>query len=78
MLFGGIVKKYTADLILRTKFKNIIGLTEKFAQNIEEATSFTYGIFTPNTRKLGSIFFVRSFTFYDNFLGEKDFQSSFV
>ena len=52
MFFRGIVKKYTADLILRTKFKNIIGLTEKFAQNIEEATSFTYGIFTPNTRKL--------------------------
>ena len=52
MLFGGIVKKYTADLILRTKFKNIIGLTEKFEQHIAEATSFTYGIFTPNTRKL--------------------------
>ena len=37
MLFRGIVKKYTADLILRTKFKKIIGMgmKEKFEQNME-------------------------------------------
>ena len=32
MLFGGIVKNYTSDLILRTKFKKIIGMKKKFAQ----------------------------------------------
>ena len=31
----GIVKKYTADLTLRTKLKKIIGMKEKFAQNME-------------------------------------------
>ena len=39
ILFRGIVKKYTADLILLTKFKKIIGMKEKFAQNIEVAIS---------------------------------------
>ena len=35
MLLGGIAKKYTAGLILLTKLKKIIGMKEKFAQNIE-------------------------------------------
>ena len=35
MLFKGIVKKYTADVILLTKFKKIIGMKEKFVQNME-------------------------------------------
>ena len=42
MLFRGIVNKYTADLILLTKLKKIIGMKEKFAQNID----------TPNPREL--------------------------
>ena len=39
MLFRGIVKKYTGDLILLTKFKKIIGMKEKFEQNIEVPVS---------------------------------------
>ena len=39
MLFGGIVKNYASDLILRTKFKKIIGMKEKFAQNMEVPVS---------------------------------------
>ena len=31
MFFRGIVKKYTADLILLIKFKKIIGIEERFA-----------------------------------------------
>ena len=41
MLFRGILKNYTADLISRTKFKKIIGMKEKFAQNMEVAVSLT-------------------------------------
>ena len=40
MLFRGIVKNYTADLILRTKFKKIIGMKETFVQNMEVPVSF--------------------------------------
>ena len=39
MLFRGIVKNYTADLILRTKFKKTLDMKEKFAQNMEVAVS---------------------------------------
>ena len=39
MLFRGIVKNYTADLILRTKFKKIIDLKENIAQNMEVPVS---------------------------------------
>ena len=39
MLFRGIAKEYTADLTLLTKFKKIIGMKEKFAQNIEVSVS---------------------------------------
>ena len=35
----GIVKKYTADLILLTKFKKIIGMKEIFAQIMEVPVS---------------------------------------
>ena len=41
-------------------------------------TSFTYGIFTPNTRKLWSVFFYLKFYILRCFLGEQDFQSSFL
>ena len=49
MFFRRIVKIYSADLILQTKFKKIISMKEKFAQ---WRYKFTYGIFTPNKRKL--------------------------
>ena len=39
MLFRGIGKKYTGDLILLTKFKKIISMKEKFEQNIEVPVS---------------------------------------
>ena len=39
MPFRGIVKKYTADLILLTKFKKIIGMKEIFAQIMEVQVS---------------------------------------
>ena len=39
MIFRGIVKKYTADLILLTKFKKIIGMKEIFAQIMEVQVS---------------------------------------
>ena len=39
MFFRGVVKKYTVDLILLTKFKKIIGLKEKFKQNSEVPVS---------------------------------------
>ena len=39
MFFRGIVKKYTADLILRTKLKKKIGIKKNFAQNMEVAVS---------------------------------------
>ena len=35
MLFKGIVKKYTADGTLLTKFKNVFCIQEKFAKNME-------------------------------------------
>ena len=41
MLFRGIVKKYTADLILLTIFKKIIGMKEKIAQSMEVPVSVT-------------------------------------
>ena len=39
MVFRGTVKKYTEDLILLTKFKRIIGMKDKFAQNMEVPVS---------------------------------------
>ena len=39
MLFRGIVKKYTADLILLTIFKKIIGMKEKIAQSMKVPVS---------------------------------------
>ena len=39
MIFRGIVKKYTADLILLTKFKKIIGMKKKFAHSMEVPVS---------------------------------------
>ena len=42
MIFRGIVNNYTADLILRTKFKKIIDLKENIAQNIEVPVSWSF------------------------------------
>ena len=39
ILFRGILKKYTADLILLTKFKKIIGAQKNFGQNMEVQVS---------------------------------------
>ena len=39
MFSRGIVKKYTAYLMLLTKFKKIIAMQEKFAQNMEVQVS---------------------------------------
>ena len=39
IVFRVVLKKYTADLKLQTKFKKIIDTTEKFAQNIEVPVS---------------------------------------
>ena len=39
MFSRGIVKKYTAYLMLLTKFKKIIAMKEKFAQNMEVQVS---------------------------------------
>ena len=56
MLLGGIVKKYTADLILLTKLKKVIVcIKEKFVQNFE-VPIFNDGVFTPNPRQPWWIF----------------------
>ena len=39
MFFREIVKKYTVNLVLLTKFKKIIGMKEKYAQNLEVPVS---------------------------------------
>ena len=39
MLFTGVVKKYTTDLILLIIFKETIGMIEKFVQNMEVTVS---------------------------------------
>ena len=39
MLFSGIVKRHTADLMLLTKLKKISGMKETFVQNMEVPVS---------------------------------------
>ena len=56
MLFRGIVKKYTADLTLLTKFKKIIGMYEKYAQNMDVSVSLVE--FLLETQRTFGIFFV--------------------
>ena len=67
MLFRGIVKKYTADLILRTKFKKIIGIKEKFSQNLEVPVSLME--FLLQTQGSFGGYFFLSFTFSMCFRG---------
>ena len=76
MLFGWIVRKYSADLILLTKFKELIGVKEKFAQNMEVPVSLMKFLL----QTLGSFggFFCLTFYILRWLLGEQDFRSSLV
>ena len=55
MLYRVIVKKYSADLILLTKFKKDNWYEGKICAKCG-GTSFTYGIFTPNKESLVDFF----------------------
>ena len=68
MLFIGIVKKYSADLMLLTKLKKINGSSEKFAQNMEVQVSLTE--FSLKNQGSFAGFFVSNFTFCEVLLGE--------
>ena len=68
MLFRGIVKKYNVDLLLLTKFKKLIGLKEKFAQNIELPVSLLE--FLLQTQESFDGFFCLTFYILRWFLGE--------
>ena len=68
MLLGGIVKNYTADLILWTKFKKIIGMKKKFAQNMEVPVSLME--FLLQTEGSFGEFFCLKFYILRCFLGE--------
>ena len=67
MLFRGIVKKYPGDLILLTKFKKIIGMKEKFEQNIEVPVSLME--FLLQTQESFDGFFCLTFYILRWFLG---------
>ena len=75
MRFRGIVKNYTADMILRTKFKKIIGMKEKISQNMEVAVSLVELLL--QTQGSFGGFFCLKFYILRCFLGEQDFQSLF-
>ena len=67
------VKKYTAYLIVLTKFKKEIGMKEKFEQNMEVPVSLME--FYPKTKGALVDFFVLNFTFYDGFWGNRTFKA---
>ena len=71
-----MVKKCNADLILRTKFKKIIGMMEELTQNIEVPVSLIE--FLLKTQESFGGFFCLKFYILRGFLREQDFQSSFV
>ena len=75
MLFRGIVKNYTADLRARTKFKKIIGMKEKFTQNMDVPVSLME--FLLQTQGSFGRFFCLKFQIFLYFLGEQGSQSSF-
>ena len=75
MRLRGIVKNYTADMILRTKFKKIIGMKEKISQNMEVAVSLVELLL--QTQGSFGGFFCLKFYILRCFLGEQDFQSLF-
>ena len=66
MLFRWIIKKHTADLIIWTKFIKIIGMKEKFFQNMEVPVSLMEFLLQ-TLGSFGRFFFIWSFTFYDVF-----------
>ena len=73
MLFKGIGKKYTADLILLTKFKKIIGIQETFAQNMEVQVSLMEFLLQTQGNFAG-FFYFKFYTFRWS-LGEQDFEA---
>ena len=75
MRLRGIVKNYTADMILRTKFKKIIGMKKKISQNMEVAVSLVELLL--QTQGSFGGFFCLKFYILRCFLGEQDFQSLF-
>ena len=68
MIFRGIVKKYTADLILLTKFKKIIGMKKKCAQIMEVPVSLMG--FLLQTQESFDWYFYLMFYVLGCFLGE--------
>ena len=68
MLFRVIIKNYTVDLILQTKFKKIIGMKEKFVQNMEIPVSLME--FLLQTQGSFGGFFLLKFYILQCFLGE--------
>ena len=68
MFFRGIVKKCTTDLILPTKFKEMIGMKERFAQNMELPVSLME--FLLQTQGGFGGFFCLNFYILRCFLGE--------
>ena len=68
MIFRGIVKKYTADLMLLTKFKKIIGMKKKFAQIMEVPVSLMG--FLLQTQESFDWYFYLMFYVLGCFLGE--------
>ena len=75
MLFRGIVKNYTADLILRTKFKQIIGMKEKFVQSMEVLVSLMELLL--QTQGALVDFFCLKFYILQCFLEEYDLKALF-
>ena len=75
MRLRGIVKNYTADMILWTKFKRIIGMKKKISQNMEVAVSLVELLL--QTQGSFGGFFCLKFYILRCFLGEQDFQSLF-
>ena len=62
MLFRGIVKTFAADLILLTKCKKIIGMKEKFTQNMEVPVSLMECLLQTQGSFGGFFFFFLHFT----------------
>ena len=67
MLLQGIVKKYTADLVLLTKFRKVVGMKEKFTQNMEAPVSLKK--FLLQTQGTFGGFFFEFFYFMMDFKG---------
>ena len=73
MAFRGTVKKYTADLILLTKFKKIFGMKGRFTQNIEVQVSLMEFLLQTQGRLGG--FFCLTFYIWGGFWGNRTFEA---